>query len=131
MAHVRVAFYRILQTSQMLGVEQEFMVAALRMQIAVDDWFTCDTQASVKQVTGSRYDDYEIEVGRPLYYPGPLMYDKYADAAREFYTSAIGPEGRVIRVAAAASNIRMEGNVVDWGPFQVEFDAPLTDAGAW
>jgi hypothetical protein len=62
-----IAFYRVLQTSQLLGVPQEHMVAAVRLQIAVDNFFVCDTQAIVKQVTGSRYGDYDIEVGLPLY----------------------------------------------------------------
>ncbi len=106
MKTARVFFHRCLQDSQELGGD-EHMVSRVYFTLEIDDQIFTDLHADLKQTVGSDFKSGYIEVGPPQVYEGPFNHEAFSDAARRYYISSFGPQGRAIRINKG----RMRNNI--------------------
>ncbi|HPC02528.1 MAG TPA: hypothetical protein PLE04_02045 [Syntrophales bacterium] len=107
----KITFNKCLQDAQDLGSDDEFMVSRVYFSLIIDDKIYENLYADVKQAVGSNFEDSNFEVSPPHGYDGPLSYPKFRDCVIKYYTSLIGPKGRLIRFEKAR-DIVMRNNVL-------------------
>jgi hypothetical protein len=106
----KVTCHRLLQDSQELGSDDEFMVSRAIFSLEIGGDVYTDLHVELKQVVGSDYRPDNIEVGPPQGYDGPFNHQQFRDGIISYYFHWVGPSGKGIRVDAGSSNIRMLNN---------------------
>jgi hypothetical protein len=99
---IRITFHKLIQDSQELGSDNEFMVSRLFFSVETDGAVYGNLCVNLKQTVGSDYMEENIEVGPPIGYNGPFNHEAFAEAARKYYLDWVGPGGRGIRIGAGA-----------------------------
>ena len=99
---IKVSFHRLIQDSQELGSDNEFMVSRLFFSLEVAGSVYKDLYANLKQTVGSDYTEENIEVGPPVGYSGPFNHEAFAEAARQYYLGCVGPNAWGMRISAGA-----------------------------
>ena len=120
MATVRVNFDKCIQDSQEYGSTDEMMVSRVFFSVEVKTETAQvekhgDLHANLKQAVGVSFKGGPIEVDYPCdrlgnRYAGPLDYQRFRDAAEEYYKSLVGSAGTGIRMHGS-SNVRMRNNL--------------------
>jgi len=119
---IRITFHRLIQDSQELGSDDEFMVSRVFFSLETDGGVHTGLYANLKQTVGSDYTEETIEVGPPVGYEGPFNHEAFAEAARRYFLDWVGPDGKGIRVGAGAG-FRAQNNTF-LGEQSVEIQLP-------
>src|SRR2546426_6904428 len=105
MPRLKVIFDRCIQDAQEFGSDDEFMVSRVFFTIEVGGRTYGNLHANLKQTVGSNYATGAIEVGPPIGYDGSFNHEAFAEAAKRYYRSVVGPGATGIRIEGDAQNI--------------------------
>lgn len=90
-------FYQWIVDSQDYASDDEHMVSMVSFVLEVNGR-EYDLKSFVKQTIGSKFEECCIEVCPPDDYNGPFNHGEFSKAVFRYYTSLIGPNGRVMQI---------------------------------
>jgi len=109
MVIAKLILNKCIQDSQEYGSNDEFMVSRVFFDLKIGDKLFQNLYVDIKQIVGSNYESYPLEIGPPNNYSGPLNYSEFRDAIEKYYRGLVGKQGSGIHIAGAG-NIRMQNN---------------------
>jgi hypothetical protein len=104
-----VRFKEMIQDSQDFGSDDEHMVSRIIFDLVLDEARYENLFVDVKQVAGSSFESYPLEISYPASYQGPFNHEAFRDAAERYYRNLVGGQGSVIHIGSGAK-IRMRNN---------------------
>jgi hypothetical protein len=110
MPNFTAKFHKLLQDSQDLGSNDDYMVSRVFFTLEVDGKNVGDYTAILKQAVGSDFNDANIEVGPPTNYDGPFNHQGFSRVAQHYFNTTIGAHGAGIRIEGPVREIRMRNN---------------------
>jgi hypothetical protein len=124
-------FTECLVNSQEFVSDDEHMTSVVEFEI-FDNGKTYPGSATIKQTVGSKFDDWELEVGAPRNYTGPTFdYSQFRQLAEQYYRQLVGSQGHAFRVAGGAHHIALKNSRQRIGPIGFEIDATSPQSPAW
>jgi hypothetical protein len=123
MAQAKVTFTKVIQDSQELGSNDDYMASRVFFRFELSGEIYEGLYADLKQVVGAPYEAANIEVGPPQGYDGPWNAHGFQTAATKYFLECVGPNAHGIRIGPNASNIRMQNNTFNM-EMTAEFEVP-------
>lgn len=132
MALAAVTFRKVHCDLQIYGEENDMIVSRVVFDFEIPELrFKFENlYASIKQTTGSSFDDSPLEVGLPYGYFGSWNVQAFQNEADKYYRELIGPEGRLIQFDKGLKGIRVIFCTVDLDKV-VTFDVDLDSTLGW
>ena len=107
MPRYTVFFKRFSPHSVEFKTGNDHVIGKLRFLQYIDGGFKGEFDSDLKQSVGGKFED--MEVCSPTDYDGPLDYLGFSQAAKEYVLGLVGPQGRLLRFADGATDIKIQG----------------------
>ena len=131
-----IQFTKVIQDSQDLGSDEDFMQSRLFFNITISDLNQPDEKpkiyndlyCNVRQAAGTDYEEDPIEVDYPKDFDEQIPYFPYTEAAERCYRRCVGSTANGIMIVGS-KNIRMRNNT--FGVNHIETLSMPDYGGGW
>jgi hypothetical protein len=125
MTTATLTFQKLIQEVQDVSStdpKQNHVVSKAFFRLDVNDQHYADMSVIVRQPFGTDYAKEPIEVEKPFgSYAGNWNQDAFRKIVEDYYRSAIGSQGRAMRIGPGSENVRMRGNTIGFSKsYQLE-----------
>ena len=125
MTTATLTFQKLIQEAQDVSStdpKQNQLVSRAFFRLDVNDQPYADMWVILRQPLGTDYAKEPIEVEKPSgSYTGNWNQDAFRKIVEDYYRSAIGRQGRAMRIGPGSENVRMRGNTIGFSKsYQLE-----------
>ena len=125
MSTATVTFHKLIQEAQDVSStdsKQNHVVSRVFFRLDLNDEHYADMSVILRQPFGTDYAKESIEVEKPFgSYAGNWNHNAFTKIVEDYYRSAIGRQGRAMRIGPGSENIRMRGNTIGFSKsYQLE-----------
>ena len=116
MSTATVTFHKLIQEAQDVSStdsKQNHVVSRVFFRLDLNDEHYADMSVILRQPFGTDYAKESIEVEKPFgSYAGNWNQDAFRKIVEDYYRSAIGSQGKAMRIGPGSGNVRMRGNTI-------------------
>src|SRR5438477_9420165 len=125
MSTATVKFHKLIQEAQDVSStdsKQNHVVSRVFFRLDLNDEHYADMSVILRQPFGTDYAKESIEVEKPFgSYAGNWNHNAFRKIVEYYYRSAIGRQGRAMRIGPGSENVRMRGNTIEFSKsYQLE-----------
>ena len=125
MSTATVTFHKLIQEAQDVSStdsKQNHVVSRVFFRLDLNDEHYAEMSVILRQPFGTDYAKESIEVEKPFgSYAGNWNQDAFRKIVEDYYRSAIGRQGRAMRIGPGSENVRMRGNTIEFSKsYQLE-----------
>jgi len=116
MSTATVTFHKLIQEAQDVSStdsKQNHVVSRVFFRLDLNDEHYADMSVILRQPFGTDYAKESIEVEKPFgSYAGNWNHNAFRKIVEDYYRSAIGSQGKAMRIGPGSGNVRMRGNTI-------------------
>jgi hypothetical protein len=116
MTTATLTFQKLIQEAQDVSStdpNQNYVLSKAFFSLEVGDNHYADMSVILRQPFGTDYTKEPVEVEKPFgSYAGNWDHNAFRKIVEDYYRSAIGSQGRAMKIGPGSENVRMRGNTI-------------------
>jgi hypothetical protein len=116
MTTATLTFQKLIQEAQDVSStdpNQNYVLSKAFFSLEVGDNHYADMSVILRQPFGTDYTKEAVEVEKPFgSYAGNWDHNAFRKIVEDYYRSAIGSQGRAMKIGPGSENVRMRGNTI-------------------
>jgi len=116
MTTATLTFQKLIQEAQDVSStdpNQNYVLSKAFFALEVGDNHYADMSVILRQPFGTDYTKEPVEVEKPFgSYAGNWDHNAFRKIVEDYYRSAIGSQGRAMKIGPGSENVRMRGNTI-------------------